>query len=54
VTGSGTDRGRTPQRRRANHLGDTLIDGICRLNGERVVTLESYFERVDGLEVDSD
>lgn len=33
------------------NLGDTLIAGICRHNGARVVTRDSHFDRVDDLEV---
>ncbi len=32
------------------NLGDTLIAGICRHNGARVVSRDSHFERIDGLE----
>ena len=33
------------------NLGDTLIAGICRHNGGRIVTRDGHFDRVDGLEV---
>lgn len=33
------------------NLGDTLIAGICRHNGARIVTQDSHFDRVDDLEV---
>jgi predicted nucleic acid-binding protein len=33
------------------NLGDALIAGICRHNGARIVTRDSHFDRVDGLEV---
>ncbi|NHX42001.1 MULTISPECIES: type II toxin-antitoxin system VapC family toxin [Haloarcula] len=34
------------------NLGDTLIAGVCRHHGARIVTRDSHFDRVDGLEVD--
>lgn len=33
------------------NLGDTLIAGVCRHNGARIVTRDGHFERVDGLDV---
>lgn len=35
------------------NLGDTLIAGVCRHNGARIVTRDGHFDRVDGLEVDT-
>lgn len=35
------------------NLGDTLIAGICRHNGARIVTRDSHFDRVDDLEADN-
>lgn len=35
------------------NLGDTLIAGVCRHRGARVVTRDGHFERVDDLDVDS-
>lgn len=34
------------------NLGDTLIAGVCRHTGARIVTHDRDFERVDGLEVE--
>lgn len=33
------------------NLGDTLIAGVCRHNGARIVTRDKHFDRVQGLEV---
>jgi len=33
------------------NLGDTLIAGVCRHNGARIVTRDRHFDRVQGLEV---
>lgn len=33
------------------NLGDTLIGGICRHNGARIVTRDSDFDRIEDLEV---
>lgn len=38
--------------RRVN-LGDTLIAGVCRHSGARIVTRDSDFARVSGLDVES-
>ena len=35
------------------NLGDTLIAGICRHNGARIVTRDGHFERIPDLEVES-
>lgn len=35
------------------NLGDTLIAGVCRHNGARLVTRDEDFERVGSLDVDS-
>lgn len=35
------------------NLGDTLIAGVCRHNGARIVTRDGHFERVRDLEVES-
>lgn len=35
------------------NLGDTLIAGVCRHNGTRLVTRDEHFEQVEGLDVDS-
>jgi len=35
------------------NLGDTLIAGVCRHHGARVVTRDDHFERVNGLDVDT-
>lgn len=35
------------------NLGDALIAGVCRHNGARIVTRDSHFDRVDGLDVDT-
>ena len=34
------------------NLGDTLIAGVCRHNGARIVTRDKHFERVQGLDVE--
>jgi len=34
------------------NLGDTLIAGVCRHHGARIVTRDDHFDRVDGLEVE--
>lgn len=34
------------------NLGDTLIAGVCRHNGARIVTRNSHFSRVQDLAVD--
>jgi predicted nucleic acid-binding protein len=34
------------------NLGDALIAGTCRHHGAQIVTRDSHFDRVDGLEVD--
>lgn len=33
------------------NLGDTLIAGVCRHNGARIVTRDEHFDRVQDLEV---
>lgn len=33
------------------NLGDTLIAGVCRHNGARIVTRDGHFDRVDDLDV---
>jgi predicted nucleic acid-binding protein len=35
------------------NLGDTIIAGVCRQNGARIVTRDSHFDRVDDLEVET-
>lgn len=35
------------------NLGDTLIAGVCRHNGARIVTRDGDFERVPDLDVES-
>lgn len=35
------------------NLGDTLIAGVCRHNGARIVTRDDHFDRVDGLETET-
>lgn len=35
------------------NLGDTLVAGICRHNGARLVTRDEHFGRVPALDVDS-
>lgn len=35
------------------NLGDTLIAGVCRHNGARIVTRDTHFDRVDGLDVET-
>lgn len=35
------------------NLGDTLIAGICRHNGARVLTRDNHYQRVDGLNVET-
>ncbi|WP_440765411.1 PIN domain-containing protein [Natronorubrum sp. DTA7] len=35
------------------NLGDVLIAGVCRHNGAHLVTRDSHFERVDGLETET-
>lgn len=34
------------------NLGDTLIAGVCRHHGARIVTRDDHFERVSGVGVD--
>jgi len=34
------------------NLGDTLIAGVCRHNGARIVTRDKHFDRVEGLDVE--
>lgn len=34
------------------NLGDVLVAGVCRRHGARIVTSDSHFDRVDGLDVD--
>lgn len=34
------------------NLGETLIAGVCRHHGARIVTRDDHFERVSGLDVD--
>lgn len=35
------------------NLGDTLIAGVCRHNGARIVTRDDHYERVEGLDVET-
>ncbi|WP_311172536.1 hypothetical protein [Halobellus ordinarius] len=35
------------------NLGDTLIAGVCRHHGERIVTHHEHFERVSGLDIEA-
>ncbi|ELZ28156.1 PilT protein domain-containing protein [Halosimplex carlsbadense 2-9-1] len=35
------------------NLGDALIAGICRHHGARIVTRDSHFDRVDGLDAET-
>lgn len=35
------------------NLGDTLIAGMCRHHGARLVTRDPHFDRIEGLDVDS-
>lgn len=35
------------------NLGDTLIAGVCRHNGARLVTRDGHFQRVQGLDVET-
>ncbi|WP_436907634.1 type II toxin-antitoxin system VapC family toxin [Halosimplex marinum] len=34
------------------NLGDALIAGVCRHHGARIVTRDSHFDRVDGLDAE--
>jgi len=35
------------------NLGDTLIAGVCRHHGARIVTRDDHFGRVDGLDTET-